>query len=218
MQTIKLGSRGEDVKTLQRALNLYPDGIFGPLTDEAVRELQRSSHLVEDGIVGPLTWAVVPKGINAQGATPPVELPNLKKSRRSINKIIVHCTATKEGRETTIAEIRKWHLARGFSDIGYHYVIYLDGTLHLGRDVDIAGAHTSGYNSRTIGVCYVGGLDKNGKAKDTRNPYQKDALSLLLIRLHQLYPNATIHGHFEFANKACPCFDPKTEYKSILKR
>lgn len=225
MQTIKKGSRGEDVKTLQRALNLYPDGIFGELTEEAVKELQRSSKAVGiysgdvDGVVGPKTWAIVPTGINAKGASIPVALPNLKKSRRKIEKIIVHCTATPEGRDVSVDTIRKWHKERGWSDIGYHYVVMLDGTLRLGRDVDISGAHTQGYNSRSIGVVYVGGLTKDGKkSKDTRTIYQKDALTILLTRLHQLYPQATIHGHYEFANKSCPCFKPKEEYKDILKK
>lgn len=214
MTTIKKGSKGEDVKILQRVLNLIPDGVFGAITEEAVKVFQRSVGLEDDGIVGKATWAKLPVGIG-NGATPPKELPELKKSKRSINEIIVHCSATKEGQDVTVDTIRKWHKYRGFADIGYHYVVDINGIVRLGRDVDIVGAHCTGHNSRSIGVCYIGGLDKNGKEKDTRNGYQKDALLILLTRLKQLYPYATIHGHREYAAKSCPCFDARSEYKNV---
>lgn len=126
---------------------------------------------------------------------------------RTINEIIVHCSATPEGREVDVATIRKWHLARGFNDIGYHYVVYLDGSVHAGRAEAKVGAHVTGHNSHSIGVCYVGGMDAaNKKAKDTRTPEQRAGLLDLLAYLHAKYPNATIHGHREFAAKACPSF------------
>lgn len=204
MRTLKKGCRGDDVKKLQRALKLYEDGIFGKLTEEAVKQFQAKYGLVADGIVGPHTWALI------QGD------PVLKKSRRNINQIIVHCTASYEGQEMTVEQIRRIHIKeRGWSDIGYHYVVYLDGTIHNGRDVNIAGAHCTGHNTHSIGVVYVGGLAKNGKAKDTRTPEQKAGLLRLLKQLKQLYPKATIHGHREYANKACPCFDANKEYKDI---
>jgi N-acetylmuramoyl-L-alanine amidase len=135
---------------------------------------------------------------------------------RSINKIIVHCTATPEGRPVTVNEITRWHLARGFTTIGYHYVIYLDGSINAGRHESQAGAHTQGHNANSIGICYVGGMDKdNRKPKDTRTPEQKAALIALLKNLKAKYPSATIHGHRDFANKACPSFDATTEYKSL---
>lgn len=134
---------------------------------------------------------------------------------RKINEIIVHCTATKEGRETSVEEIRKWHKAQGWSDIGYHYVVYLDGSVHAGRPEPIVGAHCKGHNSYSIGVVYVGGLDKNMKAKDTRTAAQKQGLLQILKKLKVKYPNATIHGHNEYANKACPCFDAKKEYCNV---
>ena len=122
---------------------------------------------------------------------------------RTINEIIVHCSATPEGRDYTIAQIRQWHLQRGFRDIGYHYVIYRDGTIHTGRPVAQAGAHCTGHNAHSIGVCYVGGVAKDNKTpKDTRTEAQKKSLANLLKRLHELYPKATLHGHREFANKA----------------
>ena len=210
MKILKKGSRGEDVKTLQRALHLYVDGIFGNLTEEAVKELQRKYGLTVDGIVGAQTWAVLPdKSI-------------VNKSKRVINEIIVHCTATPEGQDVTVNSIRQGHLRRGFSDIGYHYVIYRDGSIHDGRNVNISGAHCTGHNQHSIGVCYVGGLENIPNVpyeklppKDTRTAAQKASLLKLLKELKALYPKATIHGHYEYANKACPCFKPKEEYKDL---
>lgn len=135
---------------------------------------------------------------------------------RDIDKIIVHCSATPEGRHTTVEEIKQWHLQRGWKDIGYHYVIYLDGTIHRGRPESVEGAHCSGYNKNSIGVCYIGGVAKDGKTpKDTRTEGQKRALREILNRLKRDYPKATLHGHNEFANKACPSFNVKEEYKNL---
>ena len=135
---------------------------------------------------------------------------------RNINKIIVHCSATPEGRHTTVEEIDKWHKARGWKGIGYHYVIYLDGSVHVGRSESAVGAHCTGQNTNSIGVCYIGGVAKDGKTpKDTRTTAQKQALAKLLTELKAKYPNAAIHGHREFAAKACPSFDAKYEYRNI---
>ena len=134
---------------------------------------------------------------------------------RSIDKIIVHCSATREGQHVTVQQIRQWHLQRNFADIGYHYVIYLDGTVHKGRPLEKAGAHCKGHNAYSIGICYVGGLDRQGKPKDTRTAAQKAALLTLIRELRQRFPRATVHGHREFANKACPCFDAKKEYSQV---
>lgn len=131
---------------------------------------------------------------------------------RTINKIIIHCTATPEGRETTVNEIRKWHKARGFSDIGYHYVIHINGVLEVGRSSSIPGAHCKGHNKHSIGIAYVGGVDKHGKPKDTRTKQQKRMLFDLVSLLKKEYMTATIHGHNEFANKACPSFDVQKEF------
>ncbi len=126
---------------------------------------------------------------------------------RHINEIIIHCSATKEGRDYSARDIDRWHRERGWNGIGYHYVIRLDGTVEVGRPVKRAGAHCSGHNAGSIGVCYVGGLDGSGKPKDTRTPQQRSALHDLVARLKAAYPDATIHGHREFARKDCPCFD-----------
>lgn len=135
---------------------------------------------------------------------------------RPINKIIVHCTATPEGRGVTVEEIDAWHRKRGFKSIGYHYVIYLDGSIHKGREDDKIGAHCVGYNSRSLGVCYVGGLAKDDKTpKDTRTEAQKQSLYKLLKMLKTKYPEARIFGHKDFAAKACPCFDAAKEYENL---
>lgn len=132
---------------------------------------------------------------------------------REINKIIIHCSATPEGREHTVADITSWHKARGFATIGYHYVIYMDGTIHEGRPEEQMGAHTTGQNPNSIGICYIGGTDAKGNPMDTRTDKQKVALIALVKELKEKYPKATIHGHNEYANKACPSFDVKKEFK-----
>lgn len=137
---------------------------------------------------------------------------------RAVNEIIVHCTATPEGRPVSVAEIRSWHKARGWSDIGYHFVVHLDGRVESGRPVAQVGAHVANRNARTIGVAYVGGVDKAGKPKDTRTALQRAALDKLLRRLLSQYPAITlISGHRDYANKACPSFDARKEYASLLK-
>ena len=134
---------------------------------------------------------------------------------RRIDKIIVHCTATPEGRDVSVKEIDLWHRQRGFKGVGYHYVIGLDGTVDVGRPISEIGAHCSGYNSHSVGVCYVGGLDKDGRPKDTRTTQQKSALIELLTALREQFPQARIFGHRDFAAKACPCFDATKEYANI---
>ncbi len=126
---------------------------------------------------------------------------------REIDEIIIHCTATPEGREVSADEIRRWHKAKGWRDIGYHYIVHLDGRIENGRNIELAGAHCEGRNARSIGVVYVGGLAKDGKTpKDTRTEKQKTALRTLVSGLAKHF-GASIHGHNEYAAKACPCFD-----------
>ena len=136
---------------------------------------------------------------------------------REISKLIIHCSATPEGKDVKTETIRSWHVnGNHWTDIGYHYVIELDGSVHKGRDESVIGAHCSGQNANSIGICYVGGVAKDGKTtKDTRTETQKQSLIKLLKELKQKYPKATIHGHSEYANKACPCFDAKTEYEYL---
>lgn len=134
---------------------------------------------------------------------------------RTINEIIIHCSATKEGNKISAATIDRWHKDRGWRGIGYHYVVRIDGSIEYGRPVQDIGAHVKGRNKHSIGVCYIGGLDADMEPKDTRTTEQKESLLYLLKTLKRLHPNATIHGHREFANKACPCFDANKEYCNI---
>ena len=135
---------------------------------------------------------------------------------RQINEIIIHCAATREGRDFTVEDITRWHKARGFATIGYHYVIYRDGSIHEGRPLEQIGAHCVGHNKHSIGICYIGGCASDGKTpKDTRTPEQKEALLSLLRRLKARFPNATIHGHRDFAAKACPSYDAFREYRQL---
>ena len=140
---------------------------------------------------------------------------------RSIDKIIVHCSATQEGRNLNAAEINKWHLKRGWRGIGYHYVVLLDGTIEYGRSIYKKGAHVKNHNKGSIGICYIGGVesergpDGDWIAKDTRTLEQKESLLLLLKTLKKMHPRAVIHGHNEFVAKSCPCFDAYNEYCNI---
>lgn len=124
---------------------------------------------------------------------------------RSINLIVLHCSATPEGRDVSASEIREWHMRdRGFTDIGYHFVVRLDGTVEAGRPLDRPGAHCRKHNLRSIGVCYIGGADKNLRSKDTRTPAQKAAIEFLTNRLLAAFPEATVKKHRELAATACP--------------
>ena len=135
---------------------------------------------------------------------------------RKINQIIIHCSDTVEGTNWTVDDLRKWHKARGWTDIGYHYVVYLDGSIHKGRNEEVVGAHWEGHNAHSSGVCYIGGKEAGTfRAKDTRTPAQKEALIRLLMKLVCKYPDAEIVGHRDLANRKCPCFDAKNEYRNI---
>ena len=136
--------------------------------------------------------------------------------KREITKIIIHCSDTREGQEITAADIDWWHRERGWSGIGYHYVVKLDGVIEYGRPVSKIGAHVKGHNSKSIGICYIGGKDKDFKEiKDTRTEEQKFILYHLLITLKRLHPKAVIHGHRDFSTKECPSFDATKEYEKI---
>lgn len=131
---------------------------------------------------------------------------------RAIHKIIIHCTATREGDDISVDTIRRWHLARGWSDIGYHYVIDIKGNINAGRPIELIGAHCRGENKYSIGIAYVGGVEADGKTpKDTRTKAQKDSIIRLVKKLKGCYPDVTIHGHNEFANKACPSYNVQNE-------
>lgn len=217
MTFYKRGSTGAVVKQIQEALFLLADGIYGAITEDAVKVFQRENGLTVDGIVGPATLTkLIPQ--------------RLKKSERRITEIIVHCSATPEGKDYTVDDIRRWHKQRGYSDVGYHYIVYRNGQLVQGRDINVMGAHASGHNAHSIGICYIGGMNaENTQPEDTRTLRQKARLLSLLLDLRKLYPNARIVGHRDLSPdkngdgiidssewmKACPCFDAKSEYHRI---
>jgi len=133
---------------------------------------------------------------------------------RAINEIIIHCSATAEGKDFKAADIRRWHVqGNGWQDIGYHFVIDLDGTVEVGRPVSKQGAHCTNHNKTTIGICYVGGCAADGKTpKDTRTDAQKRSLRSLVAVLRSCFPTITkVSGHRDYANKACPSFDVHAE-------
>ena len=135
---------------------------------------------------------------------------------RDLNRIILHCSATREGKDFSVDTIRGWHVnGRGWSDIGYHWVIRLDGSIEVGRPLEKSGAHTKGHNKDSVGVCYIGGCDADGKPKDTMNPEQEKAWRMIVLSLRTLYGDLTIHGHNEFAKKACPSFIVKEKFADM---
>jgi N-acetylmuramoyl-L-alanine amidase len=148
---------------------------------------------------------------------------------REIKHIVIHCSATIENQFFDASTIDAWHKKRGWSGIGYHYVVLLDGSVEKGRPDEKIGAHVKSFNSNSIGVVYICGLDTNKNPKDTRTALQKECFLELLKRLKWLYPKAKISGHRDFSPdlnkngtiepnefvKMCPCFDAKKEYKNV---
>lgn len=130
---------------------------------------------------------------------------------RDITEIIIHCTATPAGRYVNTKAVNRWHCLRGWKGIGYHYLILLDGTIEVGRHESMVGAHTQGHNSRSIAVCYVGGLH----GVDTRTDQQRVALYRLVKDLKARYPKAVVIGHNELSNKQCPSFSVQNWLKEI---
>lgn len=144
---------------------------------------------------------------------------------RTINLVIWHCSATMEGEEFSVYDIDRWHKARGFRKVGYHIVVLLDGSLQFGREIWEVGAHAKGHNRNSIGVCYIGGLDKDGKPKDTRTPAQRAAMKRIRQWLDYEHQHPKHVGHRDMSvdlngdgvitaqewMKACPCFDVTTE-------
>jgi N-acetylmuramoyl-L-alanine amidase len=143
---------------------------------------------------------------------------------RELKKIVVHCSATQEGKDYSVETIRKWHTdpkpkGRGWSDVGYHYIIRNDehGTIELGRDVQRSGAHVKGENADSIGICYVGGVDKDMKAKDTMTDIQEASLRKLVASLRMVFGDLKLYGHNDFTNtKACPSFKVKEKFPELV--
>tara|TARA_B100000927_G_scaffold291578_1_gene294552 strand:+ start:3055 stop:3486 length:432 start_codon:yes stop_codon:yes gene_type:complete len=140
---------------------------------------------------------------------------------RTIDKIILHCTATEEGKDYSVAQIRKWHTSppRNWSDIGYHFIIQNDenGTIQLGRPIQRAGAHVKGHNATSVGIAYVGGVDKNGKAKDTMTACQEESFLKLVESLRVVFGiHLPVYGHNDFTDtKECPSFKVKKKFPQL---
>lgn len=129
---------------------------------------------------------------------------------RDINRVILHCSATREGDDIDAATIRAWHMSppKNWSDIGYHFVVRLDGSVETGRPITRPGAHVRGHNKDSIGICYVGGLDAGGHPKNTMTREQKASIKRICRALCLvLNKPLTLHGHREFSKKACPSFE-----------
>ncbi len=143
---------------------------------------------------------------------------------RTIDELIWHCSATREGDPVTAGTVRTWHTSpdpndpsKPWSDIGYHGVVELPGNFVLGRPYAQAGAHVKEHNATTIGYCYIGGLSKDGAPKDTRTAGQKETMLRVTREAIEMFPTIRkISGHYEYANKACPCFNPSAEYSHLL--
>ena len=134
---------------------------------------------------------------------------------RTITLIIIHCSAVRPSQRSSAQDIDRWHRARGWKGIGYHYVVLRDGTVEQGRPLEQVGAHCRYHNAHSIGVCYEGGLDEAGQPADTRTPQQRRALGQLIRALKTRFPRALVVGHHDLdPMKACPCFDAAKEWLS----
>lgn len=150
--------------------------------------------------------------------------------KRKVNTIVIHCSATKENTDYTFEQLIRDHKVRGFNTCGYHRYIRKDGTIHHGRLFDQVGAHVSGSNKNSIGICYEGGLDSKGKAKDTRTEEQKKSLLVCIAEAIKFGQVTKITGHRDLSPdldgdgvvephefvKMCPCFNAEIEYKCLL--
>ncbi|RVT80231.1 hypothetical protein EM858_04340 [Agrobacterium sp. CNPSo 2736] len=221
------------------------DNVKGQKTIAAIEAFQRDFGLVVDGIAGTQTLAAMkqaetapkskkpepdksaiqkPAPIGSSRKDEPKAPPNaaslkLLDTARPIRELIWHCSATREGQDFTVEDIRSWHKQRGWSDIGYHYLVYRDGRIMAGRPIGQNGAHCEGHNTGTVGCCYIGGVTAdNSKPKDTRTPEQRASMLWLTKQLVEKFPIKTISGHNQYAAKACPSFYVHNDQLSTLAR
>jgi N-acetylmuramoyl-L-alanine amidase len=152
-----------------------------------------------------------------KGRFPIFPIEDIVKNQRQIEYIAIHCAATPPDMYVDAARVTEWHKKRGFNTIGYHLFIKRDGTAELGRPVYKTGAHVKGYNSVSIGICYAGGVDKNGKAEDNRTEAQKKTLEKAVRELRNHYTEAKIRGHRDFKGvaKACPSFSVREWVRTL---
>ena len=205
------------------------DGIMGSQTRDAVKAFQRSVKVDDDGIVGPITMRAFANAGKIK--FPVVKKPGDVRDVRKIHTLVWHCTATPEGKEFTVVQIDRMHRERGFTKIGYHKLFHLDGGVSEGRPEYEVGAHVSGHNTGTIGYSYVGGVDKDNKAKDTRTPAQKESMLEWTKIAARIYKLRAVVGHRDLSPdldmdgvvepwewvKQCPCFNVIPEYGHLLK-
>lgn len=144
---------------------------------------------------------------------------------RKIDMIVIHCSATRADVPLSPRQLEEMHWQRGFDGCGYHYYVRRDGEICTMRPVDRPGAHAKGYNQHSIGVCYEGGLDEQGRPADTRTELQKRSLRVLVRVLAMDFQTRRIVGHRDLSpdldgdgviepeewTKVCPCFDVGTE-------
>lgn len=144
---------------------------------------------------------------------------------RKIDMIVIHCSATRADVPLSPRQLDEMHRQRGFDGCGYHYYVRRDGEICTMRPVDRPGAHAKGYNQHSIGVCYEGGLDEQGRPADTRTELQKRSLRVLVRVLAMDFQTRRIVGHRDLSpdlngdgviepkewTKVCPCFDVGTE-------
>lgn len=217
-----------------------PHHIGGAATVNLIQKtklIQRAAGAAEDGIYGNDTAdkLLAKLGIALTPTITPGAAVIVKGAGKNIRRVFIHCTATREGQDIDAATIKRWHITpaskggRGWKDIGYHFVIRLDGTIEIGRPESVPGAHVEGFNTGSIGVVYVGGLDAQGRAKDTRTDAQKAAMEWLSRELGAAYPAARFMGHRDASPdrngdgkitsnewlKECPCFDVASWLQSV---
>ena len=149
---------------------------------------------------------------------------------RQINRIVIHCSATKSTQTFTAEQVKQSHLQRGFKTWGYHFYIRTSGTVNEMRPLSELGAHAKGFNANSIGICYEGGLDPSGKAVDTRTDVQKSSMHKLVKDLVSRFAIKNIDGHRDLSPdlngngiiepnewiKMCPCFDVHKEFNCYL--
>lgn len=205
------------ISELQEALKVLGydpgpvDGRNGIRTKRAVRAFQKAQGLLVDGKAGRYTWQALAASLRLSAPEPAAAMAAVRKTKRSIKFIVIHASATRPAMgDIGAREIDAWHRARGWSGIGYHYVIRRSGELEEGRDIDRIGSHVAGHNTGSLGICLVGGVHNDTlKPENNYTAAQWATLKRLLTTLSQFYPNAKVRGHRDFPKvaKACPCFD-----------
>lgn len=190
------------------------------------RSIQTKVGATPDGIYGMETATMADRAL---GGEPSVQGDIFLGTGKNITRLFIHCTATREGQPFDVEAIRRMHIARGFSAIGYHFLLQLDGTINPGRSEHVVGAHAKGYNTGSLAIAYVGGLDSQGAPKDTRTAAQKASMERWCRQGIATYPGAELLGHRDISPdldgdgivepheylKACPCFDVREWWASV---